>query len=406
VLDPNAHPLQQAHALAQQLQALGLDAEQASQIALEQVGNSLPPRAAPQPDPEAALHDPDGSLRLQTVFVTGRALPRDALGNAYDTDAQGRQIVLLAGGGIVALSPTDAIRIPGGLATPSAQQLGLLARAVGVAGLLLTPGNAGQNGTDVLLHDNLRYVERPGEFGQLVSRTPGGSWLAEEGRYAGRWEGTQFVLIDVDAGRATTTTTPALPPSNDSPPPLPAWANTPEPLPGYQVAPPAPATPGYQGAPQPSAEDLIIESRQRAQAAWQANPNLRDPNATVGTTDGGPGEWGYSPTRTRGEAYQEQITGVPRGVEYQVNGVWFDGYDPTRNVLVDAKDWVNYPPPNAEFWEDDAVTEARRQLDAAEGTGVRVEWHVASQQAADALNALFQDDRLLSQIKVVVVPKQ
>jgi hypothetical protein len=277
VLDPNAHPLQQAHALAQQLQALGLDAEQASQIALEQVGNSLPPRAAPQPDPEAALHDPDGSLRLQTVFVTGRALPRDALGNAYDTDAQGRQIVLLAGGGIVALSPTDAIRIPGGLATPSAQQLGLLARAVGVAGLLLTPGNAGQNGTDVLLHDNLRYVERPGEFGQLVSRTPGGSWLAEEGRYAGRWEGTQFVLIDVDAGRPTTTTTPALPPSNDSPPPLPAWAATPEPLPGYQAAPPVGPSVETFPAEQMRLDDLIIESRglapgsaEHKAAAWDA----------------------------------------------------------------------------------------------------------------------------------------
>jgi hypothetical protein len=94
-------------------------------------------------------------------------------------------------------------------------------------------------------------------------------------------------------------------------------------------------------------------------------------------------------------------------VEYKVNGVWFDGYDASRGVLVDSKDWQNYPPEGAEFWKDGAVKEAEGQLDAAAGTGARIEWQVSSQQAADALNELIGSrDTLRGRVTVVVVPKR
>jgi hypothetical protein len=214
------------------------------------------------------------------------------------------------------------------------------------------------------------------------------------------------VLTDEQRARyGSGSATPAAPEPQPSTLPLPAWADRPEALPGFAPVTEKTPTPGYAAAPQPTAQDLIIESRQSAHNAWLANPNLRDPANTVGSTDGGPGQWRYSPMRTGGETYQEQVTGVPRGVEYQVNGVWFDGYDATRGVLVDAKDWVGFPPADAGFWRPGVTQEARDQLDAASGTGAHVEWHVASQAAADALHELFRDDRLLSQIRVIVVSK-
>ncbi len=65
----------------------------------------------------------------------------------------------------------------------------------------------------------------------------------------------------------------------------------------------------------------------------------------IGASDGGPGAWS-SITRPDNDAYryQELITGAPRGVEYNVNGVNFDGYDANRDVLLDAKHWTQECP--------------------------------------------------------------
>jgi len=65
---------------------------------------------------------------------------------------------------------------------------------------------------------------------------------------------------------------------------------------------------------------------------------LRNADVVIGLTDGGPGVWGRSPKRTKGIEYQEQISAVGRGAEYRVNGVWFDGFDSNRKVLLDSKD--------------------------------------------------------------------
>jgi hypothetical protein len=323
VLDPAATPLQQAHALAQHLQQQGMGVEQATQTAIQQVGHSLPRAAAPAlPSDTPTTNDSDGST---TIVITGRALPRDPLGNAYETDAQGRQLVYLAGGaGIVALNPSDALPLPGRLVIPSARVLELLARAAVPIGLIAMPGNAGRDGYDLQLSDNTRYRERAGEWGQVLELQSDGSWLAREGRYSGRWQGSQFVAIDVDAGRPTSTTTPALPPGNPSPPPLalPDWAARPEALPPSVAGPPAAAVPGYEEQPL-SPQDLIIQ-RQDSEAL----------GASLGAS-GKPRPDGYEahhivPSRAGGEdmeALRQRLVGLGLDLNDAANGVWLPGPD-------------------------------------------------------------------------------
>jgi hypothetical protein len=122
----------------------------------------------------------------------------------------------------------------------------------------------------------------------------------------------------------------------------------------------------------------------------------------IGKSEGGPGQWAKSPRRTKGQAYQEQISGVGRGAEYEVNGVRFDGYDASRKTLLDAKDWRNFPPLNKDFWHKATLDEARRQLGAANGTAI--EWHFSTQGAADAVAGLFKANGITG-IKIVVTPK-
>jgi len=136
--------------------------------------------------------------------------------------------------------------------------------------------------------------------------------------------------------------------------------------------------------------------------AFAPRPALRSKAGVLGRSEGGPGIWDESPTRTRGQAYQEQISGVERGAEYNVNGTWFDGYDAQRNVLLDAEDWERYPPLGQDFWQDGTLNEATRQLNAAGGTPI--EWHFSTQPAADAVRDLFAD-RGIEGINVVVTPK-
>ncbi|WP_230979448.1 Tox-REase-5 domain-containing protein [Steroidobacter gossypii] len=114
-------------------------------------------------------------------------------------------------------------------------------------------------------------------------------------------------------------------------------------------------------------------------------------NFALGATDGGPGTWS-SITRPDNDAYryQERITGAPRGVEYNVNGVNFDGYDATRNALLDAKHWTQECPlgdrcryePLKRAMADRLLEEARRQLDAIRGHDTRIEWRVVDEEMA------------------------
>lgn len=123
-----------------------------------------------------------------------------------------------------------------------------------------------------------------------------------------------------------------------------------------------------------------------------------------GSSDGGDGEWGPGKnTGDKGVEYQEQITGAPPGTEYLVEGpagntVAFDGYDSNRNVLLDAKEWDNYPPLDTTFWQSGTLDEATRQL-AAAGT-TPVEWVFSTQEAADAVADLFAANGIVIDIVV------
>jgi hypothetical protein len=129
---------------------------------------------------------------------------------------------------------------------------------------------------------------------------------------------------------------------------------------------------------------------------------LRTHAEVLGKSEGGPGKWEQSPKRSKGEEYQEQISGVERGAEYTVDGTRFDGYDSQRGVLLDAKDWEGYAPADAGFWHNNALKEVRKQIDAANGTPI--EWHFSTQKAKDAVDAMFRNERL-SEITTVVTPK-
>jgi hypothetical protein len=108
------------------------------------------------------------------------------------------------------------------------------------------------------------------------------------------------------------------------------------------------------------------------------------------------------------------VTGAPPGTEYKVplssrkSGVVdFDGYDPQRNVLLDAKEFNDWPVEDPPFLRDkginDIVKEGQDQLAAADGTPV--EWHVPTQAKADEISDILSS-RGLDSIQVVVTPKQ
>jgi hypothetical protein len=130
----------------------------------------------------------------------------------------------------------------------------------------------------------------------------------------------------------------------------------------------------------------------------------------VGASDGGKGAWTEITRPDNAHfRYEKQITGAPNNVEYRVGGKNFDGYDANRKVLLDAKDYTGsnplvsgQPPVLAEKFRNEAIADARGQLQAAAGT--KVEWHVASKEAADALQALFAKEPDLANLKVVWSP--
>jgi hypothetical protein len=111
----------------------------------------------------------------------------------------------------------------------------------------------------------------------------------------------------------------------------------------------------------------------------------------LGESDGGLGQWEKAPVRPKGAGYQSEITGAPAGVEYAVPArtpsgkVVFDGYRDGK--LLDAKDWEQWPPADATFWQQSVREDARRQIEAARGTPI--EWHFPSEDKAQAVRKLF-----------------
>src|SRR5262249_28357805 len=136
-------------------------------------------------------------------------------------------------------------------------------------------------------------------------------------------------------------------------------------------------------------------------------------NFAIGASDGGPGAWS-SITRPDTDAYryQERITGAPRGVEYNVNGVNFDGYDADRDVLLDAKHWTQECPlggrcryePLKRALSDKLVEEALSQMDAVRTSGTSIEWRVVDEEMALRISAIL-DERIdaVDRTRIVVI---
>jgi hypothetical protein len=119
----------------------------------------------------------------------------------------------------------------------------------------------------------------------------------------------------------------------------------------------------------------------------------------IGASDGGKGKWAVANrgVETPQSKYETQITGAPHNVEYEVNGVKFDGYDSQTKVLLDAKNYTNnnplvkgFPPSAIKGIQDDLLDQARRQI-AVAGSN-RIEWVVSNQKALDAIKTLFSQN--------------
>ncbi|MEZ5477642.1 MAG: Tox-REase-5 domain-containing protein [Thiolinea sp.] len=130
------------------------------------------------------------------------------------------------------------------------------------------------------------------------------------------------------------------------------------------------------------------------------------PTFVIGKSDGGPGTWKKAAIPAKGADYQQRVTGAPKGIEYFVNtsvipgGVKkFDGYDPQRNVLIDAKDWSGWPPTNKtgkthKWATDEIVKDARAQSDISKQIGIKVEWCVPTQEKANEIRDLLKDGKI------------
>ncbi len=119
----------------------------------------------------------------------------------------------------------------------------------------------------------------------------------------------------------------------------------------------------------------------------------------IGRSDGGPGTWRRDTEGISGadQAYQRRVTGAPDNTTYSVpdanaasGRISFDGYDPARRVLLDAKNFRNWPI-DQPFATRAVVDQAFRQQRVARLTGNTVEWHVPNQAAATRVQNAFQN---------------
>jgi hypothetical protein len=139
---------------------------------------------------------------------------------------------------------------------------------------------------------------------------------------------------------------------------------------------------------------------------------IKKPSYKIGASDGGPGRWARETTPVKGGDYQRQVTGAPKNIEYVVDApftqsgkIKFDGYNPERNVLVDAKDWDKWPPLDQDWAIKDVVSSAKKQGTFASLTKVKVEWHVPGKEKATVLRKLFKKNNIKG-INLVVNSKK
>jgi hypothetical protein len=116
----------------------------------------------------------------------------------------------------------------------------------------------------------------------------------------------------------------------------------------------------------------------------------------------------FTGRKERALVYQQQITGLPPGLEVKLNGVRFDGCREADGTMLEAKG-----PGYATFlggaggWQDwftgGEDIEAQMQNQSAAAAGRTVEWHFAERPVADFFRA-FADKNRLSNIIVIYTP--
>lgn len=152
----------------------------------------------------------------------------------------------------------------------------------------------------------------------------------------------------------------------------------------------------------------------------KASLRPRAPSFIIGQSDGDPGVWSREVTPAKGSDYQHTVTGAPKDVEYVVETPHltsgkkkFDGYDPVRNVLIDAKDWGNgdggWPPKNRQGVHHDwsvqeIVKDAENQANIGKDIGIKVEWHFPTQEKANEIKLLLSRAEITG-ITTKVTPK-
>ena len=169
-------------------------------------------------------------------------------------------------------------------------------------------------------------------------------------------------------------------------------------------------------------------NRVRARDRQAANPGLADPEALMGTSIPNVGTWIAPETHRsdKGADYEEQVTGVPSGMELNVGGsvrqtssgtvtasggANFDGVRVEADgtvVLLDAKDWEGMLLPEQQWWNKSINDEAFRQVNAIKGLGggARIEWVVPTPRQAEAIAGALERLGYEHKIDVVVAPKE
>ena len=153
----------------------------------------------------------------------------------------------------------------------------------------------------------------------------------------------------------------------------------------------------------PEIEALAPAVESSAPAIEAAAPEVE---AAVGNSLSGAFEQTSESMSERAAQYQERITGLARGMVYRLNDVKFDGFKDGK--LLDAKGpgYATFVRPNGEFYPwfrgaQGLVDEAERQTLAAGGQ--EIEWHVAEQKAATAMQELLAVHGY-GQINVIYTP--
>jgi len=112
----------------------------------------------------------------------------------------------------------------------------------------------------------------------------------------------------------------------------------------------------------------------------------------------------------RSLAYQELITGLPRGLEVKLNDVRFDGCVEATGTMLEAKgpgfeDKMDGPSDWRDWFTGDEQIEAQmlNQQNAVAAAGRTVEWHFAEEPVADFFRK-FAEERKLTNIVVFYTP--